>query len=480
MKLIQFRIFTILLIFNVSIVSGNIDSLKRVLDAEKQVSNRIKLYRSLYSFYCERNIDSANKYMRKFLSEGLKDGDQKKLYWGNYLVGRMHSINLKWDSALICYNNSKKYLNWVKTDSTECILYMRLAQVYYQKGNYDIAIPLYINELSIAEKNKYLDYLLEGYRALGFIYMAKNNLSKSVGYFIRSLELEKVHGDTNQISIANINVSDVLIKLGRYKDAKPYLDEAYRFGMYKKNERTLKWIYEAQADYCIHINDLPEAMRLLKQSMEISEKLKDYDGLIISCLRMGVVSQKSGMTKKCIEFSGKAYELCVQHNIKTHLLWALSLLNNSYMQLGDFKNANRVAQKIIVLKDSLYNVENNRLTAELEAKFQTQQKEKEIILHKSEIEKQQSEVEKQGLIKNTFIGGFIVMIIFALFIYRSYRQKKKINIEIMRQRELIEDKQKEILDSIRYAQRIQSALITSEKNIEKSINRLTKDVNYDH
>ena len=40
-------------------------------------------------------------------------------------------------------------------------------------------------------------------------------------------------------------------------------------------------------------------------------------------------------------------------------------------------------------------------------------------------------------------------------------------------KELVEEKQKEILDSIRYAKRIQTALITSEKYIERNINRLS-------
>ena len=41
---------------------------------------------------------------------------------------------------------------------------------------------------------------------------------------------------------------------------------------------------------------------------------------------------------------------------------------------------------------------------------------------------------------------------------------------------MIEEKQKEILDSIHYAKRIQTALLTSEKYIERNLNKLTKNL----
>lgn len=64
-------------------------------------------------------------------------------------------------------------------------------------------------------------------------------------------------------------------------------------------------------------------------------------------------------------------------------------------------------------------------------------------------------------------GILLLVLSFAVFAYRNFLQKKKANIEITIQKEIIETKQKEILDSIHYAKRIQSALITSEKYIDR-------------
>ena len=70
--------------------------------------------------------------------------------------------------------------------------------------------------------------------------------------------------------------------------------------------------------------------------------------------------------------------------------------------------------------------------------------------------------------------------------YRGFRQKKKDNLIILsqkaevelrnniieHQKAVVEEKQKEIIDSIHYAKRIQQALLTSERYIQKTISRL--------
>ncbi|MGZ4038427.1 MAG: hypothetical protein ACXVPQ_11405, partial [Bacteroidia bacterium] len=84
-----------------------------------------------------------------------------------------------------------------------------------------------------------------------------------------------------------------------------------------------------------------------------------------------------------------------------------------------------------------------------------------------------AESKKQKIVIMGVSGILLVVVAFAIFVYRSYLQKQKANIEITRQKEIIEEKQKEILDSIHYARRIQAALFTPETYIARSLNRLS-------
>ena len=48
----------------------------------------------------------------------------------------------------------------------------------------------------------------------------------------------------------------------------------------------------------------------------------------------------------------------------------------------------------------------------------------------------------------------------------------KSNLKTLKEKLSLEEKNKEVLDSIRYAKRIQTALLTSEKYIERKLNEL--------
>ncbi|MDY6799808.1 MAG: SpoIIE family protein phosphatase, partial [Bacteroidota bacterium] len=101
---------------------------------------------------------------------------------------------------------------------------------------------------------------------------------------------------------------------------------------------------------------------------------------------------------------------------------------------------------------------------------------------------QQARLQKQKIYTWVFVGGFIFLFIFSIFIYKSYQRKKKTNIILTRQKKEIENQKDEIeaqrdfvtkqrdqiahqneiiTDSIEYAKRIQSALLPQENYLEK-------------
>jgi serine phosphatase RsbU (regulator of sigma subunit) len=78
-------------------------------------------------------------------------------------------------------------------------------------------------------------------------------------------------------------------------------------------------------------------------------------------------------------------------------------------------------------------------------------------------------IQTTGNWLNFMIAGLVVVIIFAFILYRGYNQKKKSNEAITLQKEIIEQKNNEIVDSINYAKRIQSAMLPSLEEIRKHL-----------
>src|SRR5690606_5139876 len=112
-------------------------------------------------------------------------------------------------------------------------------------------------------------------------------------------------------------------------------------------------------------------------------------------------------------------------------------------------------KKHINLKDSLFNLKLTEQIAEADAKYTNEKKQKEIELLQKDNSIQQIVMEKHKTQRNGLIIGFSVMLIMLIFIIKGYKQKQKANevitqqkLEVEQKNSLIEEKQKEILDSI--------------------------------
>jgi serine phosphatase RsbU (regulator of sigma subunit) len=112
-----------------------------------------------------------------------------------------------------------------------------------------------------------------------------------------------------------------------------------------------------------------------------------------------------------------------------------------------------------MLYDSLNNERLYRQTLELQTRYEVSQKEKEIQLLTKEKDVQQLLLERNNILMYTFIFGILFLLVFALWMYRAYRQKHALASKLDAQKREIELKNLHITDSLRYAERIQKAIL---------------------
>ncbi|HWY33822.1 MAG TPA: hypothetical protein VNX68_04205 [Nitrosopumilaceae archaeon] len=136
------------------------------------------------------------------------------------------------------------------------------------------------------------------------------------------------------------------------------------------------------------------------------------------------------------------------------------------------------------LTDSIFNSENSKQLGDLKTKFEVEKKEAELKV-KSEAEQDKlkaialEESKRQQVLIYTVAGILLVVIVFFLFLYKRFHITQKQKKLIEKQKVFVDEayhqlheKNKEVMDSIHYAKRIQRALITSEKYISNQLNRL--------
>lgn len=120
------------------------------------------------------------------------------------------------------------------------------------------------------------------------------------------------------------------------------------------------------------------------------------------------------------------------------------------------------------MKDSIRTEESNRASYKLQTKyeFEKQQAVKDAE-HNKQMEVIAERGKKQKVITYSIALGSLLLLVFFIFIYNRLQITKRQKSIIEEQKQLVEEKQKEILDSINYAKRIQAAILPSDRVIKQ-------------
>ena len=129
------------------------------------------------------------------------------------------------------------------------------------------------------------------------------------------------------------------------------------------------------------------------------------------------------------------------------------------------------------MRDSVNNDESRRATLRKNYELELYSKEKEMQVRsdaekKILIQKQEDERKRTRIILFSIVFILIVVSVFLVVVFRGLKEKRKANEIISKQKEIVETKQKEVMESIRYAKRIQISLMANEKYIERIMKKL--------
>jgi serine phosphatase RsbU (regulator of sigma subunit) len=152
--------------------------------------------------------------------------------------------------------------------------------------------------------------------------------------------------------------------------------------------------------------------------------------------------------------------------------------------LGNYKQALEYYKLSIIYRDSIENKENTKKIVEAQMNYDFDKKQTADSIKVSADKKVlHAQIAQQKTQRNGFVVGFALVLLLAGFIFRNYKQKQKANllleeknIAITSQKEVIEEqkktvevKQKQIVDSINYAKRIQESILIPEQTIQQHL-----------
>ncbi len=468
----------------------------------------VLLFFALTTFSQNRKIDSIRAIYFGTAHDTIKIQALNDLIWPIYSNSAPDS-GIKY--AHIAIDLAKKNKALYKL----VVTYRRLAICYTNVGNYKLALKYHNESLDLAKKLKSDKDIGIAIGNIGVVYMDLGDQTKALDYNLKSIELKERLKDYASVQTNYFNVSVLYKDLGEldkaleaaqksvslskaqndnfslgsgytglgmvYKSRKEY-DKAnyyYRLAIETNvatdNLHDLVNSYDNLGSLYAHLQKHDSAIYWLKKSSEVAKKINFKAGIASSLSNRAFSLVRLKKYNEAVSFCKES--IAVDSNSLGNTEYCYGILADAYRELGDFKNAYRSQSHKNRINDTLQKINKNRDLVKLElrndfdkkiladsVKFAEQEK-----VNLAEVEVANARLDKEKTARYALIFGLISLCVFSYFMFTRFRLIKKQNTiidqqrtETEKQKHLIEEKQKEILDSINYAKRIQYALLASD------------------
>jgi serine phosphatase RsbU (regulator of sigma subunit) len=493
-----------------TILETNADSAIYLLSLAKRVSDRLPVdvrerfqFESLinlaYAYHVKNKLDAAilqMELLERSLKQKINSDTDKRNFYLYYLMltndrlGIFYRKKSQISRSLECHNkaamladslpqleNNKKAV--IYANASNCYSFLKLysksisfalksmkifetsgdfnnyfkvlnniAIIYYQAGNINKSLEYAYKQLKIINQNPEIDTRKKiiTYNILGLIMSSNKKYDSALYYFNRILELSS--GDENFIKdriYAINNLGNLYLSISDTIQSQS-VEAQKRKNMYLN--KSLKFFLESLA------YDKAENNLYFLQT--------DYSNLGLAYLKLN----KTHLSEK---YLNAAEELYVKKGINSEII---STYMNKYLLYKKMKKhdlALRYFEKYNKMKDSIFNDENKNSIYGKELQFNYMYKlqadsiefvkQKEIMNLNLLAREEKIKREKYVILFLALVVS--VIMIFSYILYKRYQIIRYQNTVIEAQKLIVEQKNKDITDSIKYAKRIQDAILPS-------------------
>jgi serine phosphatase RsbU (regulator of sigma subunit)/lipopolysaccharide biosynthesis regulator YciM len=405
-------------------------------------------------------------------------------------------------------------LKSTKTDTSKVNILNTLSKTYLIAGNYQKAMEYAQQAQNQAEKFKYKKGLALSFTNIGNIYRKQGNYDKSLSYHLNSLEILEEIGDKKEISISYNSIGTIYFRLGDYEKAMEIYRKCLKYHEEIADKNGIASCYINIGNIYLFQENYEKALANFFTSLKINTEIFDKKGMAVSYNSIGNAYKEKGNYELSLEnqlkslkineeignkqgiancsgniastyeklqklkesnlYLNKSLDIYIEIGDKHNIMKSYLALSELHNKMDDFKKAYEYYKFFSEIKDSLLNEHSGRQIAEMDAKYESEEKEKNIELLTKDKALQQADLNKQKFIRNGFIAGLILTLLLAIILYNRYLIKKKLyttlssaNNELIQKNTLIEKQKEKIIDSITYAQHIQQSILIEESEIQK-------------
>lgn len=440
-----------------------VDSLETLLKVEKSDTARINLLNALASAYLNENPDYAEVLAKSALNSSEKISFTKGRCESLSVLGFIYMYKPDYPKALECYNTGLSLAKEQNEKLLICKISNRMGVLYQYMGNFERASECAFAALKIASEleDKYL--LASINNNIGVIYSNLKDNKRALIYFGDSYRFSAQMNDSNAMAVDLNNIGNQYAELSMYDSAYIYLKSALLLYTEIQSPAGIAYAYSSMADLFEKQKKYEQQKVLLLKVIALQQKVNNadvYSDLGNCYLHLGALD--SAQHYLLLGLEGAEKNGLSENTIQTYLG-----LFDLYEKKKEYQTALEYYRKSVTLRDSIIGADTKSKIENSRIIYEEDQKEKIRQLNDQQKEAEHTaELHTRNVILYAVSFCMVLLVLFSLFVFRSYQQKKRSNEELSEknhtielQKKIVEEKNKDITDSINYAKRIQEAML---------------------
>lgn len=366
-------------------------------------------------FYYNTSFDSALHYFKKALQLRKESGDHSGLIKTMSNIGGIYYMTMDYRAALKWFEDGLALEQKHHFKEGEFVSINNVASIYMILKMNTAALRYLQKAERIYIADNRPEHLPHTYDGMATVYKEKRLYDSALYYAVKTRNLAMKLNDQSSVAHALVKEGTIYSAKKDFATARLKHSEALDLALKLKDKRLQLATYANLAGVEIERNKPDSADIWLEKVMVLQEELK-------------YKKNEEDLAKIFAEY---------------------------YYRKLDYKKAYDYMMLYDRVRDSVYNLATTGQIAEMQERFEADKKEKQNLLLQAENRNH----------KTTRSYLLVILALALLAVAGAWVALSKIKAAsktITHQKELVEEKQKEILDSIRYAKRIQYALLASD------------------
>jgi len=348
---------------------------------------------------------AATTQFKKALDMEEATNDNKK-YALKYL-GLSYYYLGDYEQALTSYKKTADLFDKGIDDPDLASLYNMIGMLYKSQTDYPKALEYMILSTEIATRLQLDKLLANNLNNLGGIYVDLDRIDKALDSNLRSLEIyDKLDMEAEKAS-GLTNVGAIYSRRGKYDLALKFYENSLNISRKYGNEFILSSTLNNIGALHYKMKNHTKAIPFYKEALEYKVKVSNKDGIYFGNKNLAIAYMESNEPDKALEFLKKSLEIAEEIKNDNYIYLCYNLYSDIYKKKKSYKVALDYYEKYEQLKNEVFKREKTDKIAEMQVRFETQQKERETELLKSKND-ELAEKNKQIAGKNNELQDAIV------------------------------------------------------------------------